>query len=550
MRRAELPTAGTNRSRGAGGRLVTAVVLSILVVLSSAAVGSVAAGGSDSAMTTRTATATDAAAIGGTATAGGDFVETRAGADAHPPAHAVGSHPRAQTTSGTSSDDAAVAIRDGETYFVGQTLRRSRGVPADERLDLRRSGQLDSVVFSTQQGVALIDTTGRSVGQYSLRAPNGTEIVSFRLVRQTVDVAFESRTVSNEGTGTGTTLTVSTNRRSPVYYVTASVDGERLDSAALRRLFGGTGTTVRSEILRITGTATASYALNASGVAAGTLTITATASDTGANDSATITVEARGNGSASFAPRVVQSTAGDVVALGVTFDRTDRVRLVVGTESTNYRVTMTVVDGDGDGEATVHWNTSRAGQGAATDAFAAGDADDSIRNVSRSTGRLAGSLAADAYATRLVVDGRETDVGTVSLQEPETPRVCGRNGAALVDRYHDNLDSVPSLAEGMVTDETIHLLVAGDEGGEYTVVTDTDMRVATFRRGDPADATMDVETDCETVRTVLDASNPRKAFTTAYDNGDITVRGATLVKSIVVEASKFLFGIGRTLGLF
>jgi hypothetical protein len=545
MRRAGPPTARTNHSRATGGRLLVAVGLSVLVVLSSAAVGSVAAHGSDSAMTTPDATATDTAV-----TTSGHSAGTRSEVGAHIHARTVAPHARAQTTNGTPSDDAAVAIREGDTYYVGQTLRRSRGVPADERLDLRRVGRLDSVVFSTSQGVTRIDTTGLAVGQYSLRAPNGTEIVSFRLVRQTVDVAFGSSTVSNAGGGTGTALTVSTNRRSPVYYVTASVDGERLDADEIRRLFGGTGTTLAPDVLRVTGTTSESFTLNASGVEEGRLTLTATAPDTGANDSATITVEARGNGSALFSPRVVQATAGDVVTLGVTFDRTDRATLTVGTAPVNYRVTMTVVDGDGDGEATIRWDTSRAGQGAATDAFAAGDADDSVRNVSRSTGPLSESLAADTYATRLVVDGRETDVGTVSLRDPETPRPCGRNGAALVDRYHDNLDSVPSLAEGMLTDETIHLLVNGDEGGEYTVVTDTDMRVTTFQRGEPADATMVVETDCETVRTVLDASNPADAFATAYNDGEITVSGATFVKSVVVEASKLLFDIGRSLGLF
>jgi hypothetical protein len=216
----------------------------------------------------------------------------------------------------------------------------------------------------------------------------------------------------------------------------------------------------------------------------------------------------------------------------------------------NYRVTMTVVDGDGDGEATVRWDTSRAGQRDPSRAFAAGDADDAVRNVSRSTGAVAGSLAAGPYPTSLVADGTETDVGTVSLREPETPRVCGRAGGTLVDLYHANLDSVPDLAEGTLTDETIRLVINGDGGGEYTVVTGTEMRVTAFRPGAPDDATVVVETDCETVRTTLDAPDPAEAVATAYRNDEITVRGATLVKSIVVEASKLLFDIGRTLGLF
>jgi hypothetical protein len=522
------------------------VVLAAVVVLSSAAAGSVA--GSDAP---RPAADTDTSfarsdVMSVTARAG----TTAGDADAHAP-EVVHTRPRSQVTNGTPpDDDAPVTVQEGGTYFVGQTLERSRGVPADGRLDLYRDGQFDAVAFSDSQGVVRVDTAGFPTGAYSLRTQNGTAVVSFRLVEQTLDVSFGSATVSNGGRDTDATLSVSTNRRSPVYYVTGNVDGEWLDADASRGLFGGAGTAVGTDTLRLAGTAEESFSLNASGLPEGRLTLVVRAPDAEAVASANVTVTASEPGTASFAPRVVQASTGDTVTVGLRLERTDRATLQVGTVSVNYRVTLTVVDGDGDGEILVRWDTSAAGTGSASAAFTAADPDDAVRNASRSTGRLSGPLAAEPYPISVRVGGTETDVGTVSLRAAETPRPCGRDGAALVDRYHDNLDAVPALAEGMLTAETIHLSVSGDEGGDYTAVTDSEMRVTAFRQGVPGNATLVIETDCETVTTVLDASEPGAAFSTAYDNDEITVRGATFPKTVLVEVSKLLYGIGRALGAF
>lgn len=546
MGRTDRANASRNRSVSRRGRRLVAAlsaVLSVVVVLSSAATGAPPGGVAPSAAgSSVTHAAGPGAAVGDT------IVEVRTAPDARATG-VVHTRSRAQVTNGTPSDDAPVTVREGETYYVGQTLERSRAVPADEQLDLYRGGQFDAVAFADSQGVVRVDTTGFPTGRYSLRTQNGTEVVSFRLIRQTVDASFGSSTVSNGGGDTDATLSVSTNRRSPVYYVTARVDGERLDAEALRRLFGGIGTAVDGETLRVTGTTNESFALNVSGVPAGRLVLTATAPDTGVAASATITVAASGPGAASFAPRVVQAAVGDVVTVGVALERTDRATLRVGSTSLNYRVTMTVVDGDGDGEVLVRWDTSVAGSGDAGAAFAAGDADDSVRNVSRSTGQVSGPLAAEPYPTSVRVGGTEADVGTVSLQAA-TPRVCGRAGSALVDRYHDNLDAVPVLAERLLTDETVHLSVDGDRGGDYTVVTDSDMRVTAFRQGVPENATLVVETDCETATAVLDAPEPGAAFSTAYDDGEIVVRGATFPKTVAVAVSEFLYDVGRALGVF
>lgn len=447
-------------------------------------------------------------------------------------------------------DDAAATLTDGRTYYVGQTLKREAGVAADEQLDLRRSGQLDGPVFADSDGVVRIDTSGLAVGTYDLSHQNGTEVASFRLVRQTIDARLESESVSNGGTDTEATLSLQSNRRSVVHYLTATVDGERIDAATLRRLFGGRGTTLDDETLRIEGTNAESYSLNVSDVPAGTFRLTTTVPDTGATASASIRVEDSRPGSASFTPRVVQGTAGDVVTIGIAVEGTDNASLVVGSTDLDYRVTMDLVDGDGDGEVVVRWDTSRAGAVDATAAFGVVDSDDAVTDVSRSTGPLPGTLAAEPYPLAVRVGGTETDVGTVSLQEPETVQVCGRDGSTLVEPYHDNVDRIPSWVEGIVTDETIHLVVNGERGGDYTAVTDSEARVSTFHEGVPGNATVAVETDCETITTVRDARRPADAFAAAYDDGEITVSGRTLWKTVAVEVTELVLGIGRSLGLF
>lgn len=147
----------------------------------------------------------------------------------------------------------------------------------------------------------------------------------------------------------------------------------------------------------------------------------ATANDTAETD---VTVEEPtddGSGAADFdaADNVVTEELGDVAAVGVSLDATETATLTVGSEELGWRVRLTVTDGDGDGTATVLVNTDNVRQ-AGTVFSAAGE--DGVSDVERLVGDRFDDpdrrIAATAYPMSVAVGGEETDVGTLSLQDP------------------------------------------------------------------------------------------------------------------------------------
>jgi hypothetical protein len=92
--------------------------------------------------------------------------------------------------------------------------------------------------------------------------------------------------------------------------------------------------------------------------------------------------------------------------------------------------------------------------------------------------------------------------------------------------------------------------VTNDRHRDYTVVTASDRRISAVCRGAPDSPTLEVETDCETVRTVIDAPNTPDAFADEYRRGEVAIRGRTLPKQIALGLSKTIDGIGRAVGLF
>lgn len=138
-------------------------------------------------------------------------------------------------------------------------------------------------------------------------------------------------------------------------------------------------------------------------------------------DTTDVTVEPGSpSGTASFAmdDNVAESYRGDVAEVDVSLNATDRVTLTVGSEDINYKVSMTVVDEDGDGAATVLWNTHLAGS--ADDESEAWSAvgPDRVTAVERTTARLDGHVAAADYPLALTVGDEETDAGLASVFAP------------------------------------------------------------------------------------------------------------------------------------
>jgi hypothetical protein len=126
-----------------------------------------------------------------------------------------------------------------------------------------------------------------------------------------------------------------------------------------------------------------------------------------------------------------------------------------------------------------------------------------------------------------------TDSGT-----NESVPVCQRNSSSMVRVYNQQADRVPGFVRGRVKDSNIHMLVAGDNGGNYTLSTNEAGQVTEYSDGKPESASLRIEMDCETFRNITDSDSPEQSFRDAYSNDEIAFVGIGLVNWALVEAVK------------
>ena len=454
-------------------------------------------------------------------------------------------------SAGPAEGDAEVI--DGGTFFIGQVLWTD-AYDSSDNVDLEDAGGtfLTDVPVSSE-GTLVLNTAARTSGTYRLTSPDGPT-VEFELVQQKYSVTASPTTVDASGPNTLSDLTISSNR-ADFQHVLTSPD---FTAQELDQIFPRANSTVSDlnndgtgEALLISSHSTRSTLIaNFSGVAPGTYTINFAVTDTAPGDNVTFRVKSFSQGSANFAvsSKLVKGELGTVVDIPVTLRNTATTSLVLGSSDLNYQVRVEVHDGNDDGTVTVRWDTASAGQGPASGTFSAADGRDSV-SATRSTGAVSGSLAPEAYPMNLSVDGQETDVATVSLQQAATSTVCGRDITPLGEDYNANVDTIPEFASGIVRDETIHGIVNEDNTRNYTLVTGSDKRLTDFRPGVPNDAALAVETDCVTLTAIIDAEDSVDRFTQAYDAGEVNIRGIGLIQSLIVGGIELGLKIVRTFGI-
>ncbi|MFD1633184.1 hypothetical protein ACOZ4L_08315 [Haloplanus ruber] len=443
---------------------------------------------------------------------------------------------------GASGD---ATLSEGGTYFVGQTLSTDRYDSTDS-VDLERAdGTLVTPVRVADDGTLTFETARLSSGEYALTSPAGPTI-SFDLVRQPYSVEPNRTTVSTADP----TLDIAVRSNRANY--THAVRSPDLDASTLQTIFGGVGTVDSADdTLRLSGGDRQALSANFSGVSPGTYRLVFAVTDTSASERVTVSVDDSGPGQVTFASRIVQAEVGDVATIPLRFDGTDTARLTVGSASLNWRVTLNVTDADGDGSVAVRVDTANVRQ-SGTVFTATGT--DPVSNVTVTHGTQFADadrrIAATTYPLSVQTGGTETDVGTLSLRRATgSDRLCNRSADSLVGAYNDNVDAVPGFFSGTVSDATIHGVVTDAETRDYTVTTGADREVSAFRTGAPADAAVEVETDCATIRQIADAESRTDAFGTAYGNGDIRVRGVGPINTVLVEVLELGVRIGSLFGL-
>ena len=331
------------------------------------------------------------------------------------------------------------AIESGEVFWQGQFLEISAGeenggdVWAVREVTDGNVGSLVTQVQLDNSGSAVIGT-GNLAGEYVVVDENGDPVAfqngtvttgasvdeaSWEVAEQSIDASFEAVAVNNGyGVDSQTELQLESNRADYRFFLFS----ENLSASQLADIFSGVELrNDRAVANRSVGTSDA-FEANFSEVPAGTYNITVAAADGTARDTATIGVSDPAEGSASFENATVAEQRGDVARFNVTFDGTNRTTVALGSEDIGYLSQFTVVDEDGDGEATVAVNTFREGLSAdASGVSAVGE--DRVTDYQLRTDPIPGRLDAATYPIRLFVGGTQTATGTMVLNEPSVEGV-------------------------------------------------------------------------------------------------------------------------------
>lgn len=140
-------------------------------------------------------------------------------------------------------------------------------------------------------------------------------------------------------------------------------------------------------------------------------------------------------------------------------------------------------------------------------------------------------------------------IGTVTAQE------CTLETAeleSLVDVYNQNVDTVPGIVRGQLSDQRIDLRIDTADGERrFAVTTDADARITQLDETVANDPTLRVETDESTLCDITTNEDPTAAFAQAYEDGSIKLSGVGIVNSVKVGAVKVVASVVKFLsGVF
>lgn len=402
-----------------------------------------------------------------------------------------------------------VELTDGGRYWVGQTVYTD-AFDAGDTVQLRSGTPNDDRGFVTQVAVSSEGGVRFDIGRLGADSYYLTDTEGTTLALDLVTQQYSMNTTRSKVTAanSSTTITISSSRGS----YTQKVHSPDLSPSELDGVFGASGA-VESDGVSIPGGSNQSLSADFSGIDPGTYRLQFFVTDTTAADTTTVTVAEESQ--VSLASRVVQGSVGSVVRIPIRFTNAKTATLTLGSKDLNWKTSVAVTDRDGDGTATLNVDTSNIGQNGTVFSATGGDVSNVTVAVGVAFSPPSRRIAAGPYPIVVVEDGVEVDMGVMSLREPSTS-LCGRDTASILQTYDDNVDRVPGLLSGMLTDATFHGVVDDDANRDYTITTGSNRRIS--------------------------------AFASAYDTGAVEVSGVGPVNAIVVEVLKLGLDIGQRLG--
>ncbi|NHN61489.1 MULTISPECIES: BGTF surface domain-containing protein [Halorussus] len=358
-----------------------------------------------------------------------------------------------------------VAVDSGETFWQGQFLQFSANeTNASEVWEIRRVQDGEIGPLATQ---VLLDATGSATfstgppGEYVIVDANGRPVVvqdgsvqgvgsvseaSFEVAQQTLNATFADETVVNDDSeNSQTDLRLQSNRADYNF----SLQSDQLSASELAEIFPD----VEVQNDRAVSTRTASddglFDASFTDVEPGTYNVTVVAAGGNTQDTATVTVVEPVEGTASLSNGTFTEQRGDVVEFNVTFDGAEQATVTLGSQDVGYESRFTVADVDGDGVATVRFNSYLAGISPDSPGISV-VGEDNYTDFELLTDPTPGRLDAATYPIQVSVGQTRTAVGSIALSERSTGGIQVWTAPDAAD-----VDSVSGLAEVATQDQDV-----------------------------------------------------------------------------------------------
>lgn len=454
-------------------------------------------------------------------------------------------------------------VHDGATYWQGQTLERSDGVPNGATVSVRATTHQYYREYSAgRDGTVQFDTDGYKPGTYSLRR-QGEEIARFHIEVQSIKIATES---VDHDTGT-VNFTVQTPRaKSDIIVNTSS-----LTNTQLEHIFNAYTTTEkdvdgdnRDEVIvrdvrrdqPLTGDFTDSR---------GTHTLRFDVLDTDAAARAKVSVGWPSYQEVALLDNENVEHRGDIVPIRIALPDTKTARLNIGKKNVNYVLNASVTDSDGDNRVTVYLDTTEMGQSGQPLTASGGDV--GVLNETRLSGRIDtaeypvsvvdGNGNNDDSATLSLKHGQSKTTNSYTYPKGETPESLlavqdGSRGSTVVENQSIALVYEVSGVYSTLRDATAGDLADGIDGIQLRIVGEAGMNQNERPALDVREGDLLVHPDKDTLVLVLDTSDVQApegsdwTATLSFDGRDLENLSTTFTVQPVTASFKTPLPPART----
>lgn len=326
------------------------------------------------------------------------------------------------------------SLTDGGLYWQGQTLNYTdtTNLSDGDTVVLRKvtdSGNEFVAEYSADANSSVLVDTKNRQGQYILEDSNGNELASFEVAVQTVSSEVDNSTVYNRDdvSQNSATFTVDSNRAT--YDVVVREANGSLAVEDLKTIFADESYVIRTDadgndyFVLTAADNQFSFDGNFSSVDKGEYNFEFVVEDTGVTTTQTVSVADPGDKDASFSQTVYTETAGDVVKVTVNTQNSQTAELQFGNEEYSGYSHNVSVSNIQDGNVTLLFDTSEAGDGDAQSPWSVHPDSDATIAPGASETSLTDALAPYNYDLSVSVDGLEKDLASVELQERNTEGV-------------------------------------------------------------------------------------------------------------------------------